>query len=51
MTPHAYMIWDCEGGNPVSAPEVRGNVALVTVKCSPHLAVAVCGIVMLVDLS
>ena len=28
---HAYILTDCEGGNPVSAPGVGGNVPLVTV--------------------
>ncbi len=28
---HAYILMDCEGGNPVSAPGVGGNVPLVTV--------------------
>ncbi len=47
---HAYILTDCEGGNPVSAPGVGGNVPLVTVdlgrqpksvKCSPHLEVPI----------
>ena len=47
---HAYILTDCEGGNPVSAPGVGGNVPLMavdlgqqptSVKCSPHLEVAV----------
>ncbi len=47
---HAYILTDCEGGNPVSAPGVGGNVGLVAVdlgrqpkpvKCSPHLELAV----------
>ncbi len=46
----AYILTDCEGGNPVSGPGVGGNVPLVTVdlgrqpksvKCSPHLDVAI----------
>ncbi len=28
---HAYILTDCEGGNPVSAPGVGGNKPLVTV--------------------
>ncbi len=28
---HADFLTDCEGGNPVSAPGVGGNVPLVTV--------------------
>ncbi len=28
---HAYILTDCEGGYPVSAPGVGGNVPLVTV--------------------
>ena len=28
---HAYILTDCEGGNPVSAPGVAGNVPLVAV--------------------
>ncbi len=46
----AYILTDCEGGSPVSAPRVGGNVPLVTVdlgqqpksvKSSPHLEVAI----------
>ncbi len=28
---HAFILTDCEGGNPVSAPAVGGNVPLVAV--------------------
>ncbi len=28
---HAYILKDCEGGNPVSAPGVGGNVPLVSI--------------------
>ena len=28
---HAFILTDCEGGNPVLAPGVDGNVLLVTV--------------------
>ncbi len=46
----AYILTDCEDGNPVSAPGVGGNMPLLTVdlgqqpksvKCSPHLEVAI----------
>ena len=42
---------DFEGGNPVSASVVGGNVPLVTVKCSPHLKVTVPCHVMLDHIS
>ncbi len=28
---HAYILMDCKGGNPISAPGVGGNVPPVTV--------------------
>ena len=39
----AYILTGCEGGNPVSAPGVRGKVSLVTVDlglCPYQLSVA-----------
>ncbi len=51
----AYILTDSEGGNPVSAPGVGCNVPLVAIdlgrcaksfKCSPHLEVAVGGLVV-----
>ena len=33
---HAYILMDCEGGNPVSAQGVGGNVPMVTVESGPR---------------